>query len=439
MKNYYCIDLKFKKKSISELVYHAHLYIKAKKIFIRIIEKKEESGVCNRYMLRNSNLGFFDDDFEIVNSEFEIITKNSRVSGARSSENKLYHSYFTIYLSSIGTIKPNVYKENINTGKAILNSNGLRVVNQFYSYFTNFRDKNKYEISRMNGMARYFNLKNFKYRPELDFISNETRESASFKVEKIPTINFIFENIAQESIKENIEVICKFISFCYGIRVNYSRLIYRTEDHIYFYFNNEKLDSVYKSSFLTVFEELNTFHFIEKILRTNWHSEFIIKKNKIDKAIDNLLHSREVESSSRYLLLFNIIEIFNVNVEEQKFEIDSTKSINLKTAVELLEDMLTNRIDVDNFRDKCEGIIGRVFIKPLKSPLEETLKNNNINCEDFGFKFTQLKKMRDKIAHGSVNSIKDDTLKKYIYVIQRICTRLILSQLGLKKDLRNGI
>jgi hypothetical protein len=103
----------------------------------------------------------------------------------------------------------------------------------------------------------------------------------------------------------------------------------------------------------------------------------------------------------------------------------------------LLEKTLVNPEDAALFRDKWKGLINKVYTKPMKSPLEETLKLNRINSEDFGFQFKDLKTARDKITHGSVNSIKDEKLKKYTYAIQKICICLILSQLGFTDEIKN--
>ncbi|MFY8096175.1 MAG: hypothetical protein ACOVMH_00005, partial [Flavobacterium sp.] len=319
----------------------------------------------------------------------------------------------------------------------VLNNNGLKVVNKFYSFFTNLGNKNSFEISRMNGMSDYYLINNLKFRPELDFTNNEKRNSEEFTVKKIPTLQFSFTDTTYENAKSDIEVICQFLSFCYGIRIQYHKMIYRTEESIYIYWNNEKVDDVYISKISTIFSFLNSNYQIEKILKTNWHVNYLSKRTKFDKAIDNFLHSREVESSSKYLLLFNIIELFNQNQIEEKFETNNLKTQNISNALELLEKTLVNEKDLLLFRNKWEGLINKIYTKPLKSPLEETLKSNGIFAENFGFSFSDLKKIRDKITHGSVNSIKEEKLKEYTYAIRKICVSLILSQLGFGDEIKN--
>jgi hypothetical protein len=295
------------------------LYIKEKEIYIRIFEKEEHSDFDRRYMANRNSLGLFEENFEIVKSEIDLLFENARIFKSISLSGKGSNKYFTIFLTNICLIRPNIHKEDINEGKAVLNPNGLKIVNLFYSFFTNLRTKNSFDVSRMNGMSDYYKINNLKFRPELDYSDNEQRNSEEFTVKKIPTIRFSFKDTAYEEAKDQMAVICKFLSFCYRIRIQYHKLIYRTEESIYIYFKNEKINEVYTSKIDTIFEFLSTTYRIEKILKTKWYLHYLNNRSKFDKAIDNYLHSREVESSSRYLLLFNIIEIFNQSQAEEKF------------------------------------------------------------------------------------------------------------------------
>ena len=288
-------------------------------------------------------------------------------------------------------------------------------------------------------MKDYYTFLDLKYRPELDFIGGDKRGSKKFTIIKKPTISFTYENSTYENSKEYIEIICKFLSFFYGIRIEYNKLIYRTTDSIYIYYNNEKKENKYISKLSLINRFLEKNYSIEKILKTKWHTKYLLKKAKFNKAIDNLLHSSEVESSAKYLLLFNIIEIFNNTQNIEKFELNDLKEKNINEAKDLIEKILKNSNDLDLFSEKWNGLINKVFIKPLKSPLEETLKSNNIFVEEFGFSFKELKTVRDKLTHGSTNSINEENLKSYISALRKICICLLLSQLGFEDEIKNGI
>ena len=145
-----------------------------------------------------------------------------------------------------------------------------------------------------------------------------------------------------------------------------------------------------------------------------------------------------MDLSASFLLLFNIIEVFNIKQEIEKFEFTESKEDNFNKAFELISKSLLNKEDTNLLKDKWTGLINKIEIKPLKSPLEQTLSLNNIKPSDFGHSFGKLKKTRDKLTHGSVSSIKEKDLKSQIFCLRKIALRLILANLGLKNDLKNA-
>lgn len=431
----YCVTLRFKDQEISPKAHHAHLFVKKNKTYFQIIDNDKGSRVDLYYSVKGS-LGSFEDSFEIVESEVTLYFDKSRVYRLTSFENDGQNNYFTIYVSNICLIKPNIHKEFIDEGKAVLDKNGLDIVNLFYSFFTNLKNKNQFCISRMHGMSSFYEIGKITFRPELDFTNNEKRGSEKFTVKKIPVLAFRFEGLEYEEIKRNLQIVCDFISFCFGIRVSIKQLAFRTEENIFVYRNTEPDNRTYVSKFLTVFDFLEKNYNIQKILKTNWFNEFSSKRLKVRTAIDNYLHSREVKHSASFLLLFNIIEIFNVSNVPEKFQFKENKDESFKAAFEAMKNSLDEEEDENLFKDKWDGLINKISIKPLKSPLEQTLRENNITPESFGYSFNKLKKTRDKLTHGSTNSIKLEDLKSQIICLRKISICLILSNLGLKKDLK---
>lgn len=436
MKNYYCIDLKFKDQNISDKIHHSHFYVSDSEMYFKIFFDEDNSGIDRKYMLSKNSHGFFEDTFEIPETEIGLLFNKSRIYKTLSNDNHT-NDHFTIYVSDIALISPNTYKEFTNEGEAILDDNGLKMVNLFYSFFHNLGNKNQYSISRMKGMEDFYKTFQMTFRPELNFLDNEKRGSQEFTLKKIPSIFFRYNDLDFEQIKLQNDGICYVISFCLGIRINIKKLIYRTEEEIYIYRKTLPDHKTYISEFLTVFNLLDKNYNIQKILKTNWYKHYSKGRKKINKAIDNYLHSREVDQTASYLLLFNIIEIFNLKQDIECFEFNSEKEENFDKAYELISKTLANENDEEDFKNKWNWLKNKISIKPMKSPLEETLKLNNIVSEKFGYSFAKLKKTRDKLTHGSVESISEKSLKSQIICIRKISACLILANLGLKDDIAN--
>lgn len=407
-------------------------------MYFQIIDNEPGSQIDSYFMMSKGAHGLFEDNFEITETEVALFFDESKIYRTTSFQSDLQNSYFTIYVSKIALILPNKHKEYINEGKAFLNKNGLKVVNTFYSFFTNFKDKNKFSISRMNGMSDYYEANTITFRPELEFTNNETRGSEEFTVKKIPSISYNFIEQDFEKAKRTIQIICNFLSFCFGIRIVCEKLTYRTEEQIFIFRDTSPNNKTFVSDFSVIFYHLEKNYNIQKILKTDWFSNYLKKERQFDKAIDNYLHSREVDLNASFLLLFNIIEIFNIKQEIEKFEFKEAKEENFNKAFDLISQTLENEQEKELLKDKWNGLINKIEIKPLKSPLEETLNLNNIKPTDFGYTFGKLKKTRDKLTHGSVSSIKEKDLKSQIFCLRKIALRLILANLGLKNDLKNA-
>jgi hypothetical protein len=437
VKEYFCIELKFKDKKISSETFHAHLFVTDEEMYFQIIDNKVDSQIDRSFIISNGSHGLFEDNFEITGTEVTLFLDKSRIYRTQSFQSDVQNTYFTIYVSKIALIFPNKHKEFVNEGKAFLNKNGLKAVNSFYSFFTNFKDKNDFSISRMNGMEDFYEANEVSFRPELEFTNNEKRGSEQFTIKKIPTINYKFTDLDFEQAKRTLEIICSFLSFCFGIRIIFEKLTYRIGEQIFIYRDTSPNNKTFVSDFSTVFYHLEKNYQIEKVLKTDWYSNYLTKEKKFDKAIDNYLHSREVDLTASFLLLFNIIEIFNIKQQIEKFIFKESKEDNFSKAFELISSSLVQKKDIELLKDKWNGLINKIEIKPLKSPLEATLKLNGINPLDFGYSFNKLKKTRDKLTHGSVNSISEKDLKSQIFCLRKIALRLILANLGLKSDLKN--
>lgn len=436
MKEYYCVNLKFKDDKISSKIFHAHLFVTDEEMFFQIIDNDIGSQVDRSYSMSTDALGLFEDNFEIIKTEVSLSFEQSRIYRITSFQSDVQNTFFTIYVSRISLIFPNQHKELINEGKAFLNKNGLKVVNTFYSFFSNFEDKNQFSISRMNGMSDFYEANQLSFRPELEFSTNERKGSEEFTIKKMPIMNYTFIDLDFNQTKESLETICNFLSFCFGIRILFEKIVHYTEEEIIIYRDTSPNNKTFVSDFSVAFHHLEKNHNIQKILKTDWHRNYLRKKKQFTKAIDNYLHSREVGLSASFLLLFNIIEIFNIKRKVEKFDFNESKEENFAKAFELLSMSLKDDNDFELLKDKWSGLINRIEIKPLKSPLEGTLKLNSINTLDFGHSFGKLKKTRDKLTHGSVSSIKEDDLQSQIFCLRKIAARLILANLGLKQDLK---
>jgi hypothetical protein len=436
MEDFYCLNLRFKDDKISSKTFHTHLYVSNDEMYFKIIDN-DSNSIVDRLFSRSQNpFGLFEDNFEVTETDISMLFDSSRIYRMTSFQTDFENTFFIIYVSKIALIFPNKHRDSVSEGKAFLNKNGLSLVNSFYSFFTNLTDKNKFTISRMNGMQEFYKYKQILFKPELEFSNNEKRGSEEFTVKKIPTINYQFQDLKFEEVKRSLEIICNFISFCFGVRIFLEKMTYFTKDEVFIYRDNSPNNKTFVSDFSSVFFYLRHKSNLNELLKTDWCSNYLKQEKKIDKAIDNYLHSREVNLSASFLLLFNIIEIFNVQKKSEKFTFNDSKEKIFSEAFELLATSLQDNNDIALFKSKWNGVINKIEMKPLKSPLEETLIRNGISPENCEFQFVKLKNTRDKLTHGSVSSIKEEDLKLQVICLRKIASLLILANLGFMSDFK---
>jgi hypothetical protein len=71
--------------------------------------------------------------------------------------------------------------------------------------------------------------------------------------------------------------------------------------------------------------------------------------------------------------------------------------------------------------------------KPIKSPISELLVNNSIVPDDLPITINRLTEIRNKLVHGSINSVQQDELENATRLIYRITGILILNLMGIKE------
>ena len=145
--------------------------------------------------------------------------------------------------------------------------------------------------------------------------------------------------------------------------------------------------------------------------------------------------SHIVDSSSRFLICYNIIEICNYGSKhsEEKFKQILKGKIQQKKYNEALQLLLLtiDPIDHKDFSNKWKSLSGNLVKKPMKSPLLSFFEKQNLNPSSFPISVNGIKELRDNIIHGSIDKIDYDLLEKANILLYRITGILILNLIGI--------
>ncbi|MBC5839602.1 hypothetical protein [Flavobacterium muglaense] len=443
MKNdFYCLEIKIKNEDICKEKLHSHLYISNSAIEIKIyIDSANDTD--RKFMIWSSSnqlSDFVTEQIEVEISEHEKVLQkidlsNSRIISVKSKDYENDKEYFTLYLNKILIYKKLNFNENVGIAKVFLNEDGFSLVKNFYSSFTMNVKEGNFGISRMNGMNSFYKIGEIKFRPEFEYSYSDSRNNKDFKIEKVPIIKFIFPvTIEDKKLIEQISIVCNITSFYLGNLIDYYRITAFKPNSILSLTKIIKENSGLKVNSINYF--LNT-KGIDNFLKTNWSKNYLANSKKIDKAIENYLHSRFVDINSRFLMLYNIIEILMAGKSNsnEKFELivnDLEKEKIYEIALTELKKTISKK-DYLDFENKWKTLQNKMAYKPMKSPLVEFLEENNIENKDLKIDIDTIKQIRDKITHGSVRTLRSNIVEEANYNLYRISIKLILNQLGLKK------
>lgn len=324
-------------------------------------------------------------------------------------------------------------EENLNTAEFYFNDAGFHVVNDYYAVL--FGDGEQFEITRMNGLSDFYAIGKSQYRPEFNFWFRDSRNSREAKIVKEPKIQFKYSSdISEIEAFKYAEIICLLSSFFFRTMFYFilSRIHLKEHTITYKKIQSEKDQTEHFGNLWAFGCKLN----YDLFMKSPWQESALCHFNKLKRVISMFIQAISVDSSSKFLLLYNIIEVCmsGTKISAEKFEqILEASEVEAKYSASL--GLLLQTIkpeDHQDFTNKWNYLRGKLLFKPMKSPLSEFLEGQGLNPAVFPISLDDLKSIRDKITHGSVNKIKDKQLEDANILLYRISGILILNLLGLK-------
>ena len=445
---HYCFDISFPNVILDSYLshtetpaskHHAHLFVRDNEIALRIFYKSQTYfGDKLSDWVSKINWKDFGSYTRLENE-----TQNERVlkidlndshllqltQGSDQFEND--HRYIELLIDSVKFYWVSM-GENINTAEFYFNDGGFHVVKDFYYPLSG--NNGKFNIELRNDSMEYFKIKHGTFKPEFNFWKKDHGNHREAIIVKEPKIQFIFtEEIAENEIRHYAEMIRLLSSFYYSLKIDYIFSRIHLKDYTITVKKvgvNEKIEKAGNLWGLRYYFDFKHF------LKTNWEPFARDNFKKLHKATEMYLQSLSVDSSSRFLIRYNIIEVCmsGAKISGEKFVPILEKNELEKKYSEALEILLqtVNPNDHIDFRKKWDTVPARMSYKPMKSPLATFLEAQGLKPETFPISLDSLKKMRDSITHGSIDTIKSKELERANILLYRITGILILNLLDIK-------
>lgn len=440
MKDFYCLEIRFNEAIIEDRSWlHSHLKIDQDEIELKVFYSGE-IDISRKYFEWSSNnkdwnkLSLYS-EIKISSSENELLdvnTEDSKITGLKSGEIDANGNYYlTILLDSIVISKPPVSELN-NTARILLNEQGFDLVKGFYSIFTQVK-KDVFDIQRMNGMETFYRIEKSKFRPEFEFNTSDNTNNPKPYIEKVPIIKFQLHNLASEDqVLNYFTIACKITSFYLGINVDYFQGEINLKNKRVLVFKKLKKQINQNISSLNHFLDVRG---TDGFLKLEWQNGFFENQEKIIRSINNFITARLLDKNSKFLVLFNTIEICmnGFKPKAKKFELavsKKEKSKVYKKAYQILESTIVEE-DLSDFKNKWENVKKNLVYKPMDSPLKQFLIDNNIDVDRLNISITKMKNIRNNIIHGSLEKVDKNELEEANFQLFRINTIIIFNLLGI--------
>ena len=456
MSEFHCLDIEFPNVDFSSYyikgnteisqVHHAHLHTKQDEIELKIFY--DDSSYFGEKLatwsgkIDSKKFGSFikvDVTKNHTNERLQKIDLSEAKLCGLSNGSNYYEGTKKYVVVKIDTVKfywnPN--EESKNTAEFYLDDKGFRVVEPFYGIFgpkTFFENDGKFEINRMNDSTKFFKLGKSSFRPEFNVYSKDNKKDRTATIIKEPKIQFKYQNGITE--KETIfygDVVLMLASFYHHIKIDYTlRRIHLSENTITIK-NIEQKNYFDTSGNLWGFEIHWNFN---KFLQSSWQKETLKNFSLLSKAVELFNQSLLVDSSSAFLIRYNIIEICGKSSEEDSIWNFTIKNDELDNFFNETKNNISNIIDKkeqEHFNNKWISILNIIKSKSLRKQLEDSLTKNDIDVEILPIKTGKIVQLRNNITHGSIDKVKTEDLRKANILLYRISGILILNLMGIKE------
>lgn len=456
MNDFYCLEIEFPTINFSDYEinekvtinkkHHAHIYTQKDDDLELRIYFEEETYFGDKlsswaFKIDSSKFGSYIDakltcnernkhlqKIDLSESKFLKIINNSGF----YEDNKKYVSII------IDTAKfyfhPNLNK--INTAEFYLDDKGYRVVKDFYTHLLPQEyktDNNSFNFKRKTNSTMFYCLENSLFRPEFDFLSNDNQNNRTATIVKKPKIKFYYsDEITEQKANLYADIVLIIASFYYHLKIDYIFWV------IYLPDSTIKVIKKEQKKFLDQKENLRDFgiHWsFNDFIKANWQEKTIENFDLLTKAITLFNQSLLVDSSSAFLIRYNIIEICD---KQKKDSVNFTLAIGKKDkknkqvkALEILLDTIISE-DHEDFKTRWNNLIANLYQKSMKNQLVSFFESQGLDHNQFPITLRQLKELRNNITHGSIDKVDLDLLKRANILLYRINGILILNLMGIK-------
>lgn len=449
MEKEYCVNIEFPEVNFDDLIqgreecpkkFHAHFLPKENEIELQIFFPAN-SFFEHKFSKWLNTISWRDFGKYL---KVDLLTKGTRMKtihfdeasilnfSSSSNINTKLGKWISIKLDYVKTYWQPI-KDNIGSAEFYLNENGFKFVSEFYAVMWPTKD-NEFTFSKMNYVLDQYNLGKIQFSPQFNLVNSDSRDKQQATITKEPKIQISFiDSIKEIELIKHTQLISSVISFYYKkpIDFTFSRIHLKNKTITIKRILNNNAFSVSDFTIYPVYTGFGIDSLFRKLKQNTFSDKSISQLNVV---IEKFWQSQFVDSRSAVLLKFAILELFKVGFKTSTDSYVLKESVTKRTILKDVKNMLLEAIESDferkDFENKWNSYLSqKILNKTMKSPFEEFLRSKGMEPDSFAVSFSEIKKVRDSITHGSIEKYSLEELDKVNAMLYRICIGLILGEL----------
>lgn len=271
--------------------------------------------------------------------------------------------------------------------------------------------------------------------PLFEFINNDNRNEQEIKIRKVPVVKWRKFSTWQSVIQYNTWI-CQLASIYYGNEINYTQARVDIDGRRSITYQILS-DSNVKSQ--NSFFYFNGLQQIYKFLDTVSYSQIMAYSSQFTTISERFIQSGYLDGSTRYLVLYNILELYQNLYGKRKKDKKNDKAIRTTIAdkIEVLINHITTKFkevteDIENpmvkqcIETRYNAARSALNREPSGKTMKKFIEEQGFDINRIGeYTNEDIFKLRNQVVHGSSIRIPDSANEILFFIVKVLILRML--------------
>ena len=271
--------------------------------------------------------------------------------------------------------------------------------------------------------------------PLFEFINNDNRNEQEIKIRKVPVVKWSKFSTWQSVIQYNTWI-CQLASIYYGNEINYTQARVDIDGRRSITYQILS-DSNVKSQ--NSFFYFNGLQQIYKFLDTVSYSQIMAYSSQFTTISERFIQSGYLDGSTRYLVLYNILELYQNVYGKRKKDKKNDKAIRTTIAdkIEVLINHITTKFkevteDIENpmvkqcIETRYNAARSALNREPSGKTMKKFIEEQGFDINRIGeYTNEDIFKLRNQVVHGSSIRIPDSANEILFFIVKVLILRML--------------